>query len=171
MDQFNRKLVLITGGSSGIGLSLARQLVTHGAYVYILARRLDHLTSTILDLKKSRIYPDQKIGLVSADVSREKSTIRILEGFISKVGVPNFIFNSAGIVFPGQVENIPLDEFHSLMDTNFFGTVLVTKTFLPDMLKEDQDTSSTFRPSPVSTLLMAMLPIRLRSSRSAASQM
>jgi 3-dehydrosphinganine reductase len=135
MDQFNRKLVLITGGSSGIGLSLARQLVTHGANVYILARRLEHLTSTILDLKKSRIYADQKIGLVSADVSREKSTIRILEGFISKVGVPNFIFNSAGIVFPGQVENIPLDEFHSLMDTNFFGTVLVTKTFLPDMLK------------------------------------
>jgi len=135
MNQFNRKLVLITGGSSGIGLGLARQLVAHGANVYILARRLEHLTSTILELKKSRISPDQKIGLVSADVSREKSTIRILEGFISKVGVPDFIFNSAGIVFPGQVENIPLDEFHSLMDTNFFGTVLVTKTFLPDLLK------------------------------------
>jgi 3-dehydrosphinganine reductase len=135
MDQFNRKLVLITGGSSGIGLALARQLVAHGANVYILARRLEHLTSTILELKKSRIFRDQKIGLVSADVSREKSTIRILDGFISKVGVPDFIFNSAGIVFPGQVENIPLDEFHSLMDTNFFGTVLVTKTFLPDLLK------------------------------------
>jgi 3-dehydrosphinganine reductase len=135
MNQFNRKLVLITGGSSGIGLALARQLVRHGANVYILARRLEHLTSTILELKKSRAYPDQKIGLVSADVSREKSTIRILEGFISKVGVPDFIFNSAGIVFPGQIENIPLEEFHSLMDTNFFGTVLVTKTFLPDMLK------------------------------------
>lgn len=136
MEQFNRKLVLITGGSSGIGLALARRLVTDGANVYILARRLEHLTSTILELKKSRIYPDQKIGLVSADVSREKSTIRILEGFISKVGVPDFIFNSAGIVFPGQIENIPLAEFHSLMDTNFFGTVLVTKTFLPDMLKK-----------------------------------
>jgi 3-dehydrosphinganine reductase len=135
MEQFNRKLVLITGGSSGIGLALARRLVTNGANVYILARRLEHLTSTILELKKSRIYPDQKIGLVSADVSREKSTIRILEGFISKVGVPDLIFNSAGIVFPGQIENIPLAEFHSLMDTNFFGTVLVTKTFLPDMLK------------------------------------
>jgi 3-dehydrosphinganine reductase len=134
MDQFNRKLVLITGGSSGIGLALARQLVTYGANVFILARRLEHLTSTILELKKSRIYPEQKIGLVSADVSREKSTARILEGFISKVGVPDYIFNSAGIVFPGQVENIPLNEFHSLMDTNFFGTVLVTKTFLPALL-------------------------------------
>ena len=135
MEKFNKKLVLITGGSSGIGLALARKLVIHGANIFILARRLEHLTSTILELKKNRIYPDQKIGLISADVSREKSTIRILEGFISKVGVPDYIFNSAGIVYPGQVENIPLEEFHSLMDTNFFGTVLVIKTILPSMLK------------------------------------
>jgi len=134
MDNYYRKLVLITGGSSGIGLALAHQLVARGADVYILARRLENLTSTILELKQNRINPDQRIGLISADVSREKSTIRILESFIIKVGIPDYIFNSAGIVYPGQVENIPMEEFHSQMDTNFFGTVLVTKTFLPAML-------------------------------------
>jgi 3-dehydrosphinganine reductase len=134
MDKFNQKLVLITGGSSGIGLALARKLVSRGADVFILARRLEHLTATSLELKKSRIHPAQRTGIVSADVSREKSTVRILEGFVNKVGVPDYIFNSAGIVFPGQVENIPLQEFHSQMETNFFGTVLVTKAFLPAML-------------------------------------
>jgi 3-dehydrosphinganine reductase len=134
MDKFNQKLVLITGGSSGIGLALARKLVSRGADVFILARRLVHLTATSLELKKSRIHPAQRTGIVSADVSREKSTVRILEGFVNKVGVPDYIFNSAGIVFPGQVENIPLEKFHSQMETNFFGTVLVTKAFLPSML-------------------------------------
>ena len=134
MEKFTNKLVLITGGSSGIGLALAKKLVSRGANVYILGRRLENLTTTSLELKKNRIDPSQRTGIISADVSREKSTIRILESFQEKVGVPDYIFNSAGIVFPGQVENIPIAEFHSLMATNFFGTVLVTKTFLPAML-------------------------------------
>lgn len=134
MDKFTKKLVLVTGGSSGIGLALARKLVSRGADVFILARRLENLTATALELKKARVDPAQRTGLISADVAREKSTIRILEGFAEKVGVPDYIFNSAGIVYPGQVENIPLHEFHSQMETNFFGTVLVTKSFLPAML-------------------------------------
>lgn len=135
MDKFDQKLVLITGGSSGIGLALARQLVSRGAEVFILARRLENITSTILEMKDLRVHPKQRIGFASADLAREKSSIRILESFLSKVGTPDYVFNSAGIVHPGQVENIPMEEFRSQMDTNFFGTVLVTKALLPAMLQ------------------------------------
>lgn len=133
-DVFQNKLVLISGGSSGIGLALAHNLVETGAHVFILARRLENLTSTILELKAIRIDPAQRIGLVSADVSKEKSMAVIMDKFILKVGLPDFLINSAGITYPGTAVDLPMEIFHSMMDVNFHGMVCLTKAFLPAMI-------------------------------------
>ena len=133
---FYNKLVLITGGSSGIGLALARQLTMAGADVYILARRLEYLTNTILELKALKVSPDQRIGLVSADVSREKTTSNIIEKFIQKVGIPDYLINSAGITYPGTTVDLPMDIYRSLMEVNYFGMVTLIKAVLPAMVNQ-----------------------------------
>ncbi len=131
---FHKKLVLITGGSSGIGLALARQLTMAGADVYILARRLEYLTNTILELKALKVSPNQRIGLVSADVSREKTTSNIIEKFIQKVGIPNYLINSAGITYPGTTVDLPMEIYRSMMEVNYFGMVTLIKAVLPAMV-------------------------------------
>jgi 3-dehydrosphinganine reductase len=133
--RFDKQLVLITGGSSGIGFAVARALLQEGADLYILARRLELLTSTILVLKKERIRPEQKIGLISLDVANENDVTSILGKFIQKVGVPDIVINSAGIVTPGAVTELSTSAFHRMMDTNFFGTVNVSKTLIPPMIE------------------------------------
>lgn len=132
---FSGKLILITGGSSGIGQALARQFIELGANVYIIARRLENLTSTILELKNKRIFPYQLVGLISTDVASEKKVQSILDKFMEKVGVPDYVINCAGMVVPGTVTELNADVFHSIMDVNFFGTVNVTKAVLPGMIQ------------------------------------
>jgi 3-dehydrosphinganine reductase len=132
---YNKKLVLITGGSSGIGRSLAKQCVEMGAHVYIIAQRLEALTSVILELKKTRISEDQKIGLISANVAEERQIQSILGKFIRKVGLPDIVINSAGIVYPGTVTELETKTFHDIMNVNFFGTVNVTKVLVPVMIE------------------------------------
>lgn len=133
-NPFQNKLVLISGGSSGIGLALAHNLVEAGAHVFILARRLENLTGTILALKAIRMDSTQRIGLISADVSKEKSMALIMEKFIQKVGLPDYLINSAGITYPGTAVDLPMEIFHSMMDVNFLGMVCLTKTLLPAMI-------------------------------------
>jgi len=132
---FDKKLVLVTGGSSGIGKAIATECVSYGANVFILARRLEQLTSTILCLKDRKIHNDQRIGLISTDVSDNHQIHSILTKFIEKVGVPDIVINSAGIVKPGTVTELEIKSFQSIMDVNFFGTVNVTKELLPAMMQ------------------------------------
>lgn len=131
--EFNNKLALITGGSSGIGFSLARHLIQAGSDVYIIARRLENLTSSILELKNSRAHSSQRVGLISADVSREGTIIPILQKFVTKVGTPDYVINSAGIVIPGTVLELVHQDYRLLLDVNFLGTVNVIKAVLPSM--------------------------------------
>ncbi len=133
LKEYNKKLALITGGSSGIGFSIARHLIQAGSDVFIIARRLENLTSSILDLKNSKVHSSQRVGLISADVSREGTITPILQKFITKVGAPDYVFNSAGIVIPGTVTELTHQDYQLLLNINFLGTVNVIKAILPSM--------------------------------------
>jgi 3-dehydrosphinganine reductase len=134
---FDRKLVLITGGSSGIGQALAKSLTLRGANVYIVSRKLENLTGTIVQLKKLEIHPDQQTGLVSADVTQEQSFTKIMHEFCNRVEIPDYLINSAGIVFPGAALDLEIKVFREIMEVNFFGIVNAVKAFLPKMIKRE----------------------------------
>jgi len=128
------KLVLITGGSSGIGLALAKKLAASGARVHLLARRLDQL-----ELAQAAVAagcPDSSpvVGIWSGDVADAAAITRQLQAFEQAVGTPDVLINSAGITHPAEFQDTPLETFHHLMDVNYLGTVHVTHALIGGML-------------------------------------
>jgi 3-dehydrosphinganine reductase len=133
MDFYRNKLALVTGGSSGIGLALARQVLLNGGHVAILARRADLLASASEELGKAKLHHDQKIISIQADVSKKEEVEKALQDFVNTNGLPDMVFNSAGVAHPGRFEDLGDDIFHWMMDVNYFGTVNVLKVLVPIM--------------------------------------
>jgi 3-dehydrosphinganine reductase len=131
-SSFEGKLTLITGGSSGIGLELAKQLAAEGARVWILARRKAPLETALASLASVN---GNKAGMLAADVSDWKQVRSTLERFQHEMGVPDLLINSAGMVEPGYIDEIPAETYRETMEVNYLGTVHVTKAVLPGMLK------------------------------------
>ncbi|MDZ4158486.1 MAG: SDR family oxidoreductase [Anaerolineaceae bacterium] len=134
MNTFDNKLVLITGGSSGIGLSLACKLASLDANIWILARRVEQLQHAKNLIEALRVSELQTIGTIAADVSDRGQVTTALKKFVFEVGVPDLLVNSAGVVHPGLFQDLPLDVFEWMINVNYLGTVYVTRSLVPGMI-------------------------------------
>lgn len=126
--------ILVTGGSSGIGLACAKRAAFLGANVTILGRRVDVLEQAAAEIQAARTA-DTFVQVISADVSQEEVVRIALCGLIDDRGLPDMVINSAGVTHPGEFTNISTDIFHWNMDINYFGTVNVLKTLVPGMIQ------------------------------------
>ena len=131
---WNKKVVLVTGGSSGIGLAAAKQLASAGAQVWLVARRRDLLEAALKEVQAARRDPSQLCGFVSADVSDSKQAAQAVETVTQSAGAPDVVINSAGISQPGYVHELSAEVFEHLMQVNYLGTVYVTAAVLPAMM-------------------------------------
>lgn len=134
MKEINGRLVLITGGSSGIGLALAEQLFAQGASVVILARNQMRLDTAVAQIEHKRRSPSQKLGTLSADVTDESALHQALTRLKTDYGLPDLVINCAGVARPGYAETLEPQIFHWTMDINYFGTVNVCQALLPDLI-------------------------------------
>lgn len=134
-DYWNKKIILVTGGSSGIGLAAAKQMAAAGGHVWLNGRRRELLESALKEVEAARRDPSQQCGILPADVSDSAQAAGIVEELTKSAGTPDVVFNSAGITQPGYVQELSLDVFERLMRVNYFGTVYVTAAVLPAMLK------------------------------------
>ena len=134
MKSFENQLVLITGGSSGIGLALAKNLASRGSNVWIMARRPQILQTALQEIEKYRINQNQIFGALTADVSDEDQVNRTLDYFLKENGIPDLVINSAGITYPGHFEEIPADAFRQVININYLGMVYVLKKIVPEMI-------------------------------------
>jgi 3-dehydrosphinganine reductase len=125
------RIVLITGGSSGIGLEAARILADQGAHVWVIARREDQLHSA---LEAIACRTDQGCGMVSADVSDWEQVVAAIAQVEQQVGFPDVVINSAGVVHPGYFQDLDMEVFRWMMDINYYGTVHVCKAVMPGMI-------------------------------------
>lgn len=131
---FSGKKVLITGGSSGIGLALASLLVQMNASVCILARRPEPLQKAHAELLALRKSPETEVLCIPADVSDPPSLKEHINQLISRWGKIDILINSAGMAHPGEFWQLDEEIFTKTMQINYFGTVNAIRAVLPAML-------------------------------------
>lgn len=123
------KVIVITGASSGIGRSLARELASMGAKLSLAARRTDLLEDLRAEL------PGTEILIQTTDVSREEDCRALIEATIERFGRIDVLINNAGISMRAAFEDVDLKVIRQLMEVNFYGTVYCSKFALPYLLK------------------------------------
>jgi 3-dehydrosphinganine reductase len=131
MDYFRGKRVFITGGSSGIGEATAIRLASFGAHVYIGARGEGRLDATVAALAAQAQNDQQRFGRVVVDVSDKASVSAAAQEVLDGLGGLDILINNAGIAHPATCLETPDEIFDSMMKVNYFGTVYVTRAFLP----------------------------------------
>lgn len=132
---YENQTVLITGGSSGIGLATARLLAAHGAHIWLMARRREALEAARTEVEACRKNPAQLVDIISADVADAEQVSAGVNRVNEISGTPHLVMNSAGITYSGYFQDIDLQNFRRLMEVNYFGTVHVIKSVLPGMLQ------------------------------------
>jgi dehydrogenase/reductase SDR family member 7B len=125
------KVVIITGGGSGIGKACAATFLARGYRVVITGRRIEKLQEVISEFNGSLAY----IFAIQADVSIEADCKRIIDETLSKFGRIDVLINNAGISMRALFEEMDLSVLKRLMDTNFWGAVYCTKYALPHLLE------------------------------------
>jgi len=134
-------LALITGGSSGIGLALAKQLAHEGVNVCLLARDKEKLSQAKLEIEKTTDnHLNQFIDTISCDVTDYDELAAVLGDWITRHEVPDLVINSAGITYPGYFQDLDVEIFHRLMEVNYFGTLHVLKYLIPKMISQGKGT-------------------------------
>jgi 3-dehydrosphinganine reductase len=134
-DFFHGKTVLLTGGSSGIGLALARQLAARGANLWLTARDRAKLEAAQGEIKAAAADPAQKIGFTPADVGVESQARAAAEQAGQALGPLDILINNAGTSHPGYFMEMDAKIFRETMDTNFYGTLNMTRAVVPDMIR------------------------------------
>jgi dehydrogenase/reductase SDR family protein 7B len=123
------KVVIITGGSSGIGKALAFEFGSKGSKILITGRNNSELTKTIDELKNKGIT----IAGFQADVSVEEDNKKMAEEALRLYGSIDVLINNAGISMRALFEDVDLAVVKKVMDINFFGVLYATKYCLPEI--------------------------------------
>jgi len=118
------KVILVTGSSSGIGLSTVRLLAQQGYKVFGTSRK------TGVEIPGVQVHP--------LDVCSSESVKACVEAVLQKAGRLDVLINNAGYVLSGAAEDATLEQAKAQFETNFFGVVRVTNEVLPIMRKQKQ---------------------------------
>lgn len=118
-----KKVVMVTGASSGIGYSTALLLASKGYKVYGAARRVDKMDP----LREYGVVPMQ------LDVTDESSMASCVQGIISAEGQIDVLVNGAGYGQFGPIETVTMEEARKQLDVNLFGLAEMTRLVIPYM--------------------------------------
>jgi 3-dehydrosphinganine reductase len=127
---FKDSVIVITGGSSGLGKTLAQRFIKRGANLALIARDKSKLVRTKDELS-ALCTANQKIEIFPCDVSDYAATEKTLNTIADTFGLPDILINCAGILREGYFEKLPLSTFREIMDINYFGVLNCTKAMIP----------------------------------------
>jgi len=120
----NRPTLLITGVSSGVGLSLARHLA--GRYRVVgVARKLD--------VARAALAGVDHLELIAADLARPDEVEACLDRVIDQVGAPSHVINNAGVNLPGRIDELGPGDLATSLQVNCLAPVAIMRRLLPHM--------------------------------------
>lgn len=132
---FFKKNIVITGGSSGIGLSLARQLAELGANLFLVARREEPLQEAVAALKELAEHDEQTFLYATADVGERESIEGVLETWLQEHDL-DILINNAGIAYCNYMEETDPAMYEEMMRVNYMGTVWASRAVMPHFKKK-----------------------------------
>jgi NAD(P)-dependent dehydrogenase (short-subunit alcohol dehydrogenase family) len=126
---FRDRTVLITGGSRGLGLVLAREFAQEGAYLALCARDENELQHAADDL----ITRGARVLTVPCDVTDRGQVEHVVRTVTNHYGRIDVLVNVAGIIAVGPMETMTLDDYEWAMQVNYWGPLYTTLAVLPQM--------------------------------------
>lgn len=125
MDLSGKKAI-VTGASSGIGIEFSRKLIDKGAEVYGLARRLDRLEDIHTKLGKA-------FKPVQMDITQSDQLEKWVRKEFSGKTLPDILINNAGVGYFDNVDELSLDQWNTMIQTNLSGVFYLTRLIVPLM--------------------------------------
>ena len=122
------RVVVITGGSRGLGLLMARELKKKGARLALLARNREELLRA-----KNQLDPGGSVLAITCDVSERVGVQHAIEIVMQHFGRVDMLINNAGIIQVGPLENMTYADYHLAMNVHFWGALHCTEAVLPYM--------------------------------------
>jgi NAD(P)-dependent dehydrogenase (short-subunit alcohol dehydrogenase family) len=129
---FEGRSVVITGGSRGLGLLIARELGRQGARVTIAARNEAELERARQDLKERGI----DVTTVVCDVRQSDQAERLVRGVIERTGSVDLLINNAGVIQVGPVDHMGVQDFEDAMAVHFWGPLHTMFAAIPLMRRQ-----------------------------------
>ncbi|MBI2984634.1 MAG: SDR family oxidoreductase [Candidatus Kerfeldbacteria bacterium] len=130
--RLKKKVVVITGGSKGLGKALASEFVKEGSVVVISARNRKELWNTA---RECRAIP------FVADITKEQNIMSLAKFVKKRLGRIDVWVNNAGVTIPhSDIDGITSEAAHNVMEVNFFGTFYGLQAVIPIMKKQHHGT-------------------------------
>ncbi|MBA4111343.1 MAG: short-chain dehydrogenase [Leptothrix sp. (in: Bacteria)] len=129
MKSFKGKVAAITGAASGMGRTLALELARRGCHLALS----DVNETGLLETANMARPLGVNVTTTRLDVTSREAVFSWADQVVADHGKVNFIFNNAGVAIGAFVETISPEDFHWIMDINFWGVVWGTQAFLPHL--------------------------------------
>jgi len=127
--EFNNKVFIVTGASSGIGKAAATMAIERGAKVSFVARREKELKTLCSKLSS------ESVEIIPANLTKDEDRQRVVNQTIKRFGGIDVLVNAAGIIGSGSIENTTLNFWDNMMDVNLRSLFRLTQLALPSIIE------------------------------------
>src|SRR5262249_52496829 len=123
----------IPGGSTGIGLAIAKRLAARGADVALFARRAEPLSAAAEAVRAARRRDSQRVTWRQLDVADARQVSDVFAAAVAELGPPGVLINCAGRAIPGYFECVSLAQLEESLQVNFYGCWHAVSALLPHL--------------------------------------
>lgn len=134
--KLQNKIAVITGAGKGIGKATAELFLRESAKVVLTSRNLSDLEQIVSNNDKKK----DNITIIAGDISKEDTISKVVDETIGKYGKIDILVNNAGFGIFDNLVDSKLDDFDTVFNTNVRALYMMTKGFLPNMIKEQSGT-------------------------------